>query len=158
MHMRKDLQHKSPESIVFILRDYTGDRGTPGRLIVPGEFDCFTIELPWRNNLPNKSCLPPGEDYGLMWTISRRFQRYMYLIVENIPERDGFRLHSGNVAGDVEKGFKSHSLGCPLLGKKRGVLWDQEAVLVSRPTVRAFEEIMNGREARLIIREDCHGV
>lgn len=138
---------------VFIYRDSTGDQGTPGRLIVPGEFSCFSIELPWRDNQPNYSCLPPGDDYFLKWCYSPRFKKMMYLIVENIPTRSGFRIHSGNVAGDTKKGLRSHSLGCPLLGANRGVLWNQDAVLVSRPTVRKFEGIMGGRDARLIIKE-----
>jgi hypothetical protein len=77
----------------------------------------------------------------------------MYLIIEDIPHRGGFRLHSGNFAGDTSKGYMTHSLGCPLLGRKRGILNDQKAVLISRPAVSDFENIMNGRSAKLIIAE-----
>jgi len=77
----------------------------------------------------------------------------MYLIIEAIPHRGGFRVHSGNYAGDKLIGFKTHSLGCPLLGKKRGYLHGQKAVLISRPAVSDFERIMAGRSSKLIIGE-----
>ena len=37
--------------------------GTFGRLYMP-EFQCFTIERPWLNNVPKESCIPEGE-YGI---------------------------------------------------------------------------------------------
>lgn len=62
----------------------------------------------------------------------------MYLIQEQIENRGGFRIHSGNFAGDKTKGFKSDSLGCPLLGYQFGIMNKQRAILVSRPAVADF--------------------
>ena len=140
---------------VFILREKeqtNTDQGIFGRLIIPNLYECFSLELPWRDNKQNVSCLPTG-NYKLLWCKSPRFKRMMYLIIEDIPHRGGFRLHSGNLAGDTSKGYTTHSLGCPLLGRKRGILNDQKAVLISRPAVSDFENIMNGRSAKLIIAE-----
>lgn len=144
------------ELTVFIIRDKNQenlDQGTWGVLMIPQQYECQTIELPWRDNKPNISCLPLGDSYRLIWDKSPKFQRMMFLIAEDIPDRGGFRVHSGNFAGDIDKGFQSHSLGCPLLGRKRAIMSNQKAVLISRPAVKDFENVMAGRSAKLIIKE-----
>ena len=135
---------------VFLIRTSTGDQGTEGRLITAG-FECFTMELPWRDNRKNVSCIPPGE-YEAMFCHSLRFRRKLYLLL-GTGHRTGIRIHSGNVAGDTSKGYKAHSYGCPLLGKYRGTLWGQKAILLSRVTLRAFHSIMDEEPFTLIIKE-----
>lgn len=68
-----------------------------------------------------------------------------------MPCRDGVLFHAGNLAGDVELGYKSHVEGCILLGKYFGKIDGQEAVLVSRPTAREFMEHMGGKDFELEI-------
>ena len=126
--------------IASIRRFGHDDEGSPGRLTTPG-FSCFSLELPWRDNQPNISCLPTGV-YFVRWTYSNHFRRFMYAIEEQIPNRGGFRIHSGNFAGDKAKGLRSDSLGCPLLGYQMGRLDKQRAVLVSRPAVADFVTFM----------------
>ena len=125
---------------IVTLRHISSDQGTFGILAV-GSFWCYTLELPWRNNASNYSCIPKGT-YTVRWTYSPKFKRYMYLI-DGVPHRSGIRIHSANYAGDVKKGYKSHLYGCLALGKKIGVLEGQKAILISRPTVRQFEQLMN---------------
>ena len=125
---------------VKIIRFKTSDHGTLGILIAPG-FECKTIELPWRDNRPNVSCIPIGKyECELRW--SNRFQKFFYWI-KNVQDRSWVLFHSGNVAGDVSRGLKSHSEGCILLGDRHGKLNGQEAVLISRPTIRRFMNHMN---------------
>ncbi len=134
---------------INLIRERTSDQGTEGVLYFEGH-TCYTLELPWKQNLLNLSCIPARE-YKLIWCYSHKYRRGMYLI-SGVFSRTGIRIHSGNVAGDREKGFRTHSLGCPVLGKYRGVLYGQRAVLYSRPTVRLFERVMNKQEGKIIIK------
>jgi hypothetical protein len=129
------------------------DQGTFGELVIPGMFRCVTIELPWRDNKPGISCLPLGT-YELEWSWSNRFNKYLYLIKENIPDRSGFRIHSGNFAGDVAMGYKSNSEGCILLGTSRGVLNNQKAALSSQIALGRFHDAMKEQAGTLVIREE----
>ena len=70
-----------------------------------------------------------------------------------MPNRTYILIHSGNYAGDKSKGFKSHVMGCILLGKKSGYLGGQVAILNSRIMVRAFMEHMNYEPFILRIQE-----
>lgn len=126
------------------------DEGTPGRLSVPG-FKSLSLELPWRDNEPEVSCLPEGV-YFARWTWSQKFRRFMYAIEEQIPHRGGFRIHSGNFAGDKRKGLRADSLGCPLLGYQLGRLNGQRAILVSRPCVADFVNHMERKSFTLEIQ------
>jgi hypothetical protein len=103
------------------------------------DFNCHTLELPWRDNQRSISCIPPGE-YLAKTRQSPRFGLTYH--VKEVPGRSYILIHSGNWAGDVNKGFKSHVNGCLLLGKKSGWLAGQRAVLSSRITIRRFMEFM----------------
>lgn len=127
---------------VTLFRRPSQDDGTLGRLVAP-RFSCWTIELPWRDNANGRSCIPPGR-YLARWTRSPRLKKYTYEIV-GVPGRAGIRMHGGNLAGDVDRGLVSHSLGCPLLGLDAGRLRGQLAVLRSQAAVAAFERAM-GRQ------------
>lgn len=124
---------------VFITRLESGDQGTFGKLIYQNK-EWYTLELPWRENKSNISCIPKGK-YTVSWTYSPKFKRKMYLVVA-VPNRSGIRIHSANYAGDESKGYKKHLYGCIALGKRKGILEGQKAILVSRPAIREFEKLM----------------
>ena len=46
-------------------RMLSNDTGTFGTLSIDGQVFCVTCEQPWKNNLPNHSCVPEG-DYQLL--------------------------------------------------------------------------------------------
>ena len=136
------------------------DQGTFGKIRGNG-LVLFTEELPQRKNKRGKSCIPPmkGEPkkkYKVTYCYSPHFRRKMYLIM-GVDGRSGVRIHSGNLAGDRELGWFSHSYGCPLLGEKYGYFYvkkgqrsvKQRAVLVSRPAIRRFEKHMGYRDFML---------
>jgi hypothetical protein len=141
----------------YLTRHHRSDQGTEGILSVPSLFfSCFTLELPWRDNLRNISCIPPGS-YRLAWRVSKKKSAYH---IQNVPNRSYILIHSGNFAGDVTKGFKTHAQGCVLLGQRMGDLGGQRAVLASRNTVRRFNALLMGKKARVIIsdhRENDNG-
>lgn len=123
--------------------------GTQGMLQTEG-FSCKTLELPWRNNIRQKSCIPEGS-YRCQITQSPRFGR-IYGLFGTAP-RANILIHSGNYAGDVDKGLKSHVQGCILLGKYFGTMDGQRAILLSRPTVRAFMDHMKGEPFTLVVED-----
>ncbi len=112
-------------------------------------FSCATLELPWRDNRPNISCIPPNT-YPLAWRVSKRWKAFH---IQNVPGRSWILMHAGNFAGAVKKGFKTNVQGCVLLGRRFGLIQGQRAVLVSRATVRRFNNLMAGKNARIIIKE-----
>ena len=134
---------------VELFRLKRSDQGTEG-LLVESDFNCRTLELPWRDNRRQISCIPPGE-YEVEIRLSNKYGRVYW--VRRVPNRTYILIHSGNYAGDKSKGFKSHVMGCILLGKKSGYLGGQVAILNSRIAVRAFMEHMNYEPFMLRIQE-----
>lgn len=141
---------------VYLYREQSTDQGTPGILLAPALwFSCFTLELPWRDNQVNISCIPAGE-YDCLQYFSKAFQQHLYK-VQGVAGRSGIAFHSGNVAGATAQGYKTHSLGCILLGKKQGSLWGQKAVLVSRITTKRFFRLLKDEPFELKIIGGSHG-
>lgn len=98
-----------------------------------GFFVCHTLELPWRWNKKNISCIPAGT-YACSWRYDRgRVQ------VENIPCPGGMRLgvqiHAGNVPRESE--------GCILVGT---LLLDNK-VLHARDAMALLERAIWGPES-----------
>ena len=73
-----------------------GQNGTNGQLYINGQFVCFTIELPWRDNQRNISCIPKGR-YTLRDHRSPTFGRVAYVIGTQ-PARDFVYFHAANNA------------------------------------------------------------
>ena len=134
---------------VNLFRLKRSDQGTEG-LLVSEDYNCRTLELPWRGNQKQISCIPPGE-YQVDIRLSNKYGRIYW--VRNIPNRTYVLIHSGNYAGDKSKGFKSHVMGCILLGKKQGHLGGQVAILNSRVAVRQFMEELEYESFKLRIQE-----
>lgn len=135
---------------VHLRRAKGDDEGTPGVLTAPGGFRCLTLELPWRDNRRGHSRIPPGV-YGAELVRSPRFG-LVYRLYGTAP-RDAVLIHSGNWAGDVEQGLRSHVQGCILLGRARGRLEGQKALLMSRPVVVEFMRHMGGLPFTLVVED-----
>ncbi|MGJ8743690.1 DUF5675 family protein [Polaribacter sp.] len=69
--------------------------GTNGTLFRSGKFLCHTIELPWKNNKRNISCIPEGE-YQIEPRFSKRFQHH--LILKAVKSRSYILFHPANDA------------------------------------------------------------
>jgi hypothetical protein len=69
--------------------------GTNGDLLLNGERVCSTIELPWKNNEPQVSCIPEGM-YELRKRYSQRFGHH--LILQDVPDRSLILMHAANNA------------------------------------------------------------
>jgi len=113
-----------------LIREHWTDQGTPGKLSVGG---LVTLELPWRDNKKEISCIPTGV-YHL--ELYQSPQHGEVLRVLNVPDRDDILIHVGNRAGDVSLGYKSDSKGCILVGSEAGKLEGQTAIFYSRAALR----------------------
>lgn len=133
---------------IFLARFDGSDHGTKGIWITRG-FRCRTIELPWKNNKSNYSCIPDGV-YPMEIHHSRKYGKVYQ--IKDVFGRTWILAHNGNFAGDVEKGFRTHSKGCILLGKYHGVIHGQNAVCLSKTTLRRFMDFMQDKPAELEVR------
>jgi len=148
---------------VSLYRYAFSNQGTKGIVITGFEdLDYFCIlELPWRNNEPNYSCIPEGE-YLCNFRVSKKFGKHY--ILQDVKGRSWILTHSGNLAGDIKRGWKTHSQGCLLPGSRFGkIKLDeykyQNAVLNSRPTLRKLITAMNKEDFILrIVTIDNIGV
>lgn len=66
---------------------------------------CHTLELPWRSNDQQISCIPEGS-YTVIKATSPRFGNVFYL--RDVPARSGILIHAGNSVADTR--------GCVLVG------------------------------------------
>lgn len=96
-----------------IFRDKKSDKQTQGVLIVLGEhreklFECFTLELPWRNNERQISCIPAGK-YQIEHRRSQRFGHHIHIL--GVPNRSLILIHQANYVRQLQ--------GCIAVGQKR---------------------------------------
>lgn len=113
------------------------DMGTFGRLTV-NNFECFTVEQPWNNNEPFKSCVPEGP-YLVKRTSTPNHAKTFILINEDLDVyefkqgkgRYAILIHIGNTIDDV--------VGCIAPGKRLGYLNQKWAVFDSRDAYRELD-------------------
>tara|TARA_R110000803_G_scaffold61223_1_gene120958 strand:+ start:618 stop:1025 length:408 start_codon:yes stop_codon:yes gene_type:complete len=131
-----------------ILRQEYLEKQTLGFLyIVDGDiaFSCNTLELPWKENKQNISCVPTGE-YKCKFEYSDRFNRYLWEL-KDVPNRSECKFHSANYFRQLN--------GCIALGDSfkdiDGDGWRD--VSNSVETMRKFHNELNGlTEITLIIK------
>lgn len=107
-------------------------KGTPGVLFVDGEFFCFTLELPWRDNQENISCIPEGT-HNVAFRPSGKFPPERLTILE-VDGRLHIRFHWGNDCTCI--------LGCVLVGQSlRGTPSKERPYYIghTKETVKALE-------------------
>lgn len=110
--------------------------GTFGQLVLENGAKFATVERPWLNNQPGRSCFPEGE-YTLRLRSSPVVQRTSKgkypkgFEVSNIPGRSLCMLHVANFPTDVE--------GCIGIGKEIVVIGGTLAV---NNSIASFTELM----------------
>jgi len=102
---------------ITLIREKFSESSTIGRLLVDGEFKCWTLEDFCRENtpgtwhsgmkVPKRTAIPYG-NYEVVITFSARFKRALPLLLK-VPDFEGIRFHAGNTAEDTE--------GCILVGQ-----------------------------------------
>ena len=137
-----------------IIRIENTDEGTFG-VMAFGREHCRSLELPWRNNRRQVSCIPPGR-YRCVMVTSPRFGRVYH--VRDVPGRSAILIHSANLAGDERRGWTTQLQGCiapfDRPGKLRNNTGDlQRAGLVSRPAVTRLNAWGGGQPFDLLIKD-----
>lgn len=111
-----------------LIRVGQSDRGTFGVLRQGQVPFVLTMELPWKNNLPNESCIPTGH------YICRRVRSPKFgdtFEVTQVPNRSHILFHRGN---DLED-----TLGCTMIGEEFSGTFDKPIIVSSE---RGFVEFM----------------
>lgn len=139
--------------LVHLDRFELTDEGTFG-VFTFGTQSVRSIELPWRDNKAQRSCIPTGA-YRCALVNSPRFGRVYGLA--NVPGRSHVLLHAANLAGDVDLGWQTQLHGCiaPVqhFGRMSAGGRMQRAGLVSRPALRALMDWAGGEPFTLEISQ-----
>lgn len=95
-------------------QEYTDKQVTGTLTLFDGRkkvFTCKTLELPWRDNESNISCIPTGK-YKATKRVSSKY-RHSYLVTspgeDQVTDRAWILIHHGNYYTDIR--------GCILVGK-----------------------------------------
>lgn len=120
----------------FLYRDQRPDCMLGGLQFDTG-FQCFVLELPWRNNEQEHSCIPEGV-YQCGLRPSAKFGAWtggMVYHIQPVQGRTDILIHAGNTVRDT--------LGCLLVG---------ESVADGLPTF-----IRHSRKTLMALHEHTHG-
>lgn len=95
------------------------DKQTIGTLVIPNtSFWCYCLELPWKSNQQNVSCIPPApqevKEYEWEKVESSPAFDYEHLWIKGVPNRSWIKIHRGNYAS----GKNREILGCLLVGEE----------------------------------------
>jgi Family of unknown function (DUF5675) len=75
--------------------------GTNGKILFQDRLMMYSIELPWKDNLAQVSCIPEGR-YELVKRWSPKFDRHLQVM--NVPQREYIFIHPANDALHELKG------------------------------------------------------
>lgn len=93
--------------ITIIRASESDDVPQLGMMLIDGAPRFLTLELPWRDNQHDISCIPLGK------YVCKKFNSTKFGLtfeVRNVPNRSGILFHAGNEAADTH--------GCILLGNR----------------------------------------
>lgn len=131
---------------VTIHRTYK-EKVTTGNLVVKSidgsaVWACVTIELPWKNNLKQKSCIPEG-GYEVVPRYSQKYKDHYHVL--GVPNRELILIHPANYVNQLK--------GCIAVGKTHADL-DKDGVIdvtSSRDTMQALLSIIKNNKFNLLI-------
>ena len=140
-------------NVVKLSRMPATDEGTFGRLTF-GARQLLTAELPWRNNLVQRSCIPTGA-YQCRMVTSPKFGRVYH--VRDVPGRSAILIHAANLAGNVDLGWQAQLWGCIAPCRRFGRLRNrfgmmQRAGLVSGSALSEFHDWLGGQPFTLEVQ------
>ncbi len=90
------------------------DRYTRGKLVVSNGFTCDTLELPWKDNAKQLSCIPAGV-YKVVPRNSLKYSNHLH--ITGVTGRDFILIHWGNYAASANPKTGTPDIkGCVLVG------------------------------------------
>ena len=121
-------------------RIHGDETGTYGAIIDYRPF-AVTLEDPWKDNLPNISCIPSGI-YTCERIVSPKFGNTFQIM--DVPNRTHILFHRGNTQEDTQ--------GCILLGEKYEPVAGKPGIQFSGQGYREFMGKLTGiNEFELVI-------
>lgn len=123
--------------MLTLLRYNSDVEYTQGMLLKDGAFLCDTLELPWKDNAHNVSCIPKGT-YSIHYRENHHAHIPYAYEVENVPDRSGILIHTANRVAELE--------GCIAVGLKCGFILE-----LSRVSFTKLFEVV-GEKSSLLIR------
>lgn len=124
-----------------IIRQPSTEQGTFGEwLDNNGDHLCYTVELPWNDNEPDKSCIPldtytfnqyESPKHGQVW------------IVQNVAGRSNIEIHTAN--------FWFQLLGCIGVGDSIGQL-EYDSTEYPEYTGKIFPAVLNSQKTLDMLR------
>lgn len=96
-----------------------------------------TLELPWRNNMPNVSCIPAGTYTAVRYHSPKH--GYDLFMITGVPHRSAIEMHIGNLPPDTD--------GCVLLGSNIGTVDGHHGITGSQAAFARFMDRMRGIDA-----------
>lgn len=121
---------------INIVRLEMTDTVTRGVMLIDGVCKFVTLELPWRDNEKDISCIP----FGYYHLIPHNGEKYKNtFLVTKVPDRGAIICpHVGNTATDTR--------GCILIGEKFAEFGTAPAIANSTSAMEAFRRITWGKE------------
>ena len=117
---------------IFLKRVSHMEKATFGVFIYKAIPFAVSLELPWRDNQINISCIPEGT-----YTLSKRDDRDAYEF-HDVPGRTYIQLHLANLTAELE--------GCVAPGLSFEPFDGKIAVRGSKSAFRALESILDGEK------------
>lgn len=103
---------------------------TMGRLSY-GAFHCFTLELPWKDNQQNISCIPAGTYKAKKYNSPTKG---LVLLLIDVPGRNFIEVHYGNFTYEIE--------GCTIVGD--GIVFlDSDSIPDVKNSKKTLEKFLN---------------
>jgi len=96
-------------------------------------FECVTLELPWKGNKTNISCIPKGV-YNVVHRESTKYGDHLY--IEDVNDRSYILIHVANYVSQLK--------GCIALGKRFADINGDDAldVVSSRNTLKKLVDVI----------------
>jgi len=121
------------KNIVLARYESTAE-GTPGVFFFDKLPVAYSLELPWKDNQRNKSCIPAGT-YECSWEENRKFPGISVARVHDVKNRTGILIHPFNVITESE--------GCISVGKSFRNR-DEFFLEYSTATIRGLRSLLGG--------------
>ena len=132
-------------SVELIRLEENHDFGTFGILRIDKQVFCCTLEPPDILNAQNISCIP-AQQYLCVRYESPSFGETF--CITRVPFRKHVLFHPGNK--------KKDTAGCPLLGRKWGVLKKDRGILNSGETFKEFMDILKDHMGFILTVKECY--
>ena len=113
---------------------------TIGELFINEVFLGYTLELPWRDNQHNISCVPEGT-YPIQMFPAEHWHRSVPVVM-NVPNRSGIEMHVANYTKDV--------LGCIGFGFTRATDFIGDSINAIEILYRNISSALQRNEAVMI--------